>query len=38
MSQVQIDHGGGDALVTEQGLDRVNARSGFHEMRGEAVT
>jgi hypothetical protein len=35
---VQIDHGGGDLLVTEQLLDRVQMGARFQHVGGEAVT
>ncbi len=37
MSQMQIDHGAGDLLMTEQFLNRVQMRAGFQQMRGETV-
>ena len=37
MRQVQIDHGGGDLLVSEQLLDRVQMGPGFQQMSREAM-
>ena len=37
MGQVQIDHGGGDLLVAEQALDRVEMGPGLQQVGGEAV-
>src|SRR6476661_8892293 len=37
MSQMQINHGAGDLLMTEQFLNRVQMRAGFRQMRGETV-
>ena len=37
MGQMQINHGGGDLLVTEKFLDRVQMCAGFQQMRGETV-
>ena len=37
MGEMQIDHGGVDLLVAEQGLHGVQARSGFEQVCREAV-
>ena len=34
MGDMQIDHGGGDLLMAEQLLDRVQMRTRFEQMRG----
>jgi hypothetical protein len=35
--QMQIDHRGGDLLVTQELLDGVQMRPGFEQMGGEAM-
>ena len=37
MGEVQIHHGGGDVLVSEQLLDRVQMGPGFQQVRCEAM-
>ena len=37
VDDVRVDHRGADVLVAEQGLDGADVRSGFEEVRGEAV-
>ena len=38
MRHVQIDHGGGDLLMAQQLLDRVQMGAGFQQMGRETVT
>jgi hypothetical protein len=38
MGEVQIHHGGGDVLMAEQLLDRVQMGPGFQQVRREAMT
>ena len=35
MGQVQIDHGGGDLLVAEQALDRVEMGPGLQQVSAD---
>ena len=37
LDDVEIDHGGGDFGVAEEGLDRAEVGSGFEEVCGEGV-
>ena len=37
MRHVQVDHGGGDLLMAEQLLNRVQMRAGFQQMRGKGM-
>ena len=37
VGQMQVDHGGGDLLMTEELLDGVQMRAGFQQMRGKTV-
>lgn len=37
VGQMQVNHGGGDLLVTEQLLDRVQMGAGFEQVCGETV-
>src|SRR6266404_8739212 len=37
VGQMQVNHGGGDLLMTEQLLDHVQMRAGLQQMGGKAV-